>query len=134
MTVSSLLSFQLLLLLIGPPHFTYRPQSITSLSGDRAVLFCGGKGNPVPTVTWFRLFTNIGPGYEGIMEEVVSGGRISIGDNFLLFTEVQLSDEGFYFCNLTSPLGSRISNKALLNVYSEWQHLNAVLSFSVIFL
>ncbi len=43
-----------------------------------------------------------------------------IADFFLLFTEVRLEDEGFYFCTLTSPLANRTSNKAFLNVYSEF--------------
>lgn len=78
-----------------------------------AVIFCGGGGNPTPTVSWHRLL----PGW--VVEDVVIDGRVQLADSFLLFTEVRLSDEGTYFCTLTSSLGNRTSSKTLLNVYSE---------------
>lgn len=102
---------------LRPPFFTYRPQSITVLSGDMAILFCGGGGNPVPMVRWHRKL----PG-SLLSEEVLANDRISIADNFILFTEVELSDEGSYFCTLTSPLGTVQSRHTLLNVYSELLH------------
>lgn len=82
-----------------------------------AVLFCEGGGDPAPTVRWFRLLP--GPAAHGVPEEVISNDRVLISDSFLAFTEVRLSDEGFYFCTLSSPLGNATSNKALLNVYSK---------------
>lgn len=77
------------------------------------VIFCGGGGNPAPTVSWHRLL----PGW--VVEDVSADGRIEIADTFLLFTQVRLSDEGTYFCTLTSPLVNRTSGNVLLNVYSE---------------
>lgn len=86
-----------------------------------ATLFCGGGGSPTPTVTWHRLRPLAGMVlYQGEVEDVIGDERVLISDIFLLFTEVTLADEGFYFCSLTSPLGNLTSNKALLNVYSEW--------------
>ncbi len=101
---------------VGPPFFTYRPESVTALTGEIAILFCGGGGRPRPTVTWHRIRGSI---HRGIAEEITADGRLMIGDPFLLFNQVELSDEGFYFCTLTSPLANRTSNKAFLNVYSE---------------
>ena len=91
------------------------------------VLFCGGGGNPTPTVTWQRLL----PGW--VVEEVIIDGRIQIADNFLLFTDVRLSDEGTYFCTLTSALGNRTSSKTLLNVYSESTSIGVHVYFTLIF-
>ena len=80
------------------------------------MLFCGGEGRPSPSVTWHRI---LGTSHVEFAEEVIADERLMIGDFFLLFTRVELSDEGVYFCNLTSPLASRLSTKAFLNVYSE---------------
>lgn len=108
------------------PYFTYRPNSMTVLSGAMATLFCGGGGSPAPTVTWHRLHPLAGMMlYQGEVEEVMADERVLLSDTFLLFTQVRLADEGFYFCSLSSPLANLTSNKALLNVYSEW------LSFSI---
>ena len=81
-----------------------------------AMLFCGGGGSPVPMVTWHRI---LGESHRGMSEEIQADQRLLISETFLLFSQVQLSDEGFYFCMLSSPLGNRTSNQAFLNVYSE---------------
>jgi pyruvate kinase len=67
--------------------------------------------------------------YQGVVEEVVPDERVLVSDTFLLFTEVRLADEGFYFCTLTSPLANFTSNKALLNVYSEYLNLCTLTSY-----
>ena len=105
----------------GAPHFTYRPRSITVLSGSMAVLFCAGSGSPAPTVSWFRLQPTLSASEHRFGQEVelVADERVLISELFLVLTEVQLSDEGFYFCSISSPLASSLSNKVLFNVYSE---------------
>ncbi len=40
-------------------------------------------------------------------------------DEFLVFLEVQESDEGAYYCNLTSPLEQISSSTVDLTVWSE---------------
>lgn len=84
-----------------------------------AVLFCGGGGNPQPSVTWHRIVPAPGVLHQGDTEQVLADGRVLLSESFVLFTEVELSDEGFYFCTLNSSLGTLTSKKALLNVYSE---------------
>ena len=110
---------------LRPPFFTYRPQSITVLTGGMAKLYCGGGGNPVPSVIWKRLLFSPNLVYSGTMEDVQLDSRVSTTlDNFLFLTDVKLQDEGFYFCVLNSTLGEQISNFALLNVYSQSSYFN----------
>ncbi len=88
-----------------------------------AVLFCGGGGSPTPTVTWSRILGHYGQVDEdGPDEELTADDdRISIANNFLIISDTMISDEGLYFCTLTSSLGNTTSDMALLNIYGEKQ-------------
>ena len=51
--------------------------------------------------------------------EVKSDGRVFIAEEALLFIPVEPSDEGIYYCNISSPLDTRVSADSRLRVFSE---------------
>ena len=51
--------------------------------------------------------------------QVQSDGRVVIADEALVFLGVMPSDEGVYYCNISSPLATRISPDSMLRVFSE---------------
>ncbi len=83
------------------------------------MLACGGGGNPTPSVTWKRLPATSGLLYDGVPELVSLDGRVSVTPFFLVFSEVELADEGFYMCVIESSLGERSSKLVLLNVLGQ---------------
>lgn len=100
--------------MLGPPFFTYWPLDLTeATSGDTVQLWCGGRGIPAPSVTWWRRFS------DGNVTEVESDGRVIIAEEALVFLSVLPSDEGVYYCNISSPLATRISGDSRLRVFSE---------------
>lgn len=100
--------------MLGPPFFTYWPLELTeSTAGETVRLWCGGRGIPTPTVTWWRRLGN------GTVMEVKSDGRVFIAEEALLFIPVEPSDEGIYYCNISSPLDTRVSADSRLRVFSE---------------
>lgn len=100
--------------MLGRPFFTFWPDVITrSTVGDIVQLWCGGSGIPTPTVTWWRRLGN------GTVEEVKSDGRIVIYEEGLVFSPVAKGDEGIYYCNISSPLQTRITADAMLRVFSK---------------
>lgn len=97
------------------PFFTYRPDDLEeATSGDTVRLWCGGRGIPTPSVTWWRRFD------DGNVTEVKSDdGRVIVADDALVFLGVLPSDEGVYYCNISSPLATRISADSMLRVFSK---------------
>ena len=68
----------------------------------------------MPNVTWWRRFDN------GTVIQVISDRHVVIYDEGLVFAPVQKEDEeGAYYCNISSPLQTRISNDAMLRVFGE---------------
>ncbi|XP_038076283.1 basement membrane-specific heparan sulfate proteoglycan core protein-like isoform X2 [Patiria miniata] len=62
--------------------------------GTRVVLFCGGSGDPQPTITWSR-----------------SGGlplpsQSRLENGYLIIPNIQFQDQGVYICTATNQLGS----------------------------
>ena len=101
-------------LLLGLPFFTFWPDALTRTTvGEIVRLWCGGRGIPPPTVTWWRRLDN------DTVVEVISDRHIVIYDEGLVFAPVQKDDEGVYYCNISSPLQTRISNDAMLRVFGE---------------
>ena len=97
-----------------PPFFTYWPNDrIESTRGDTVQLWCGGRGIPAPRLTWWRRLN------DSTVVEVKSDGRVLIADEALVFLNVMPKDEGVYYCNISSPLGTRLSNDAMLRVFGE---------------
>ena len=64
-------------------------------------------------MTWWRRLNN------DTVVEVISDRHIVIYDEGLVFAPVQKDDEGVYYCNISSPLQTRISNDAMLRVFGE---------------
>ena len=103
-----------LLILLGLPFFTFWPDALTRTTvGEIVRLWCGGRGIPPPTVTWWRRLDN------DTVVEVISDRHIVIYDEGLVFAPVQKDDEAVYYCNISSPLQTRISNDAMLRVFGE---------------
>ena len=76
-------------------------------------LWCGGRGIPNPSVTWWRRLS------DGNVTEVMSDGRVLIAEETLVFLSVMPSDDGVYYCNISSPLATRTSTDGMLRVFSE---------------
>ena len=64
-------------------------------------------------MTWWRRLDN------DTVVEVISDRHIVIYDEGLVFAPVRKDDEGIYYCNISSPLQTRISNDAMLRVFGE---------------
>ena len=110
---SSTLLTWLYCLPLGLPYFTYQPHPTEVTVGNTATLLCGGRGFPVPMVTWFMK--------QGNTSRVVNPDlRHIITNHALLIQRAESADEGHYFCTISSPLLSSTSPTAHLRVYSEW--------------
>ena len=75
-------------------------------------LLCDGRGDPEPVLTWWKSFN------ETTFEEVKSDGRVLLSDESLVILNSMPSDEGTYFCRISSPLLTLDSNIAFLRIYS----------------
>ena len=106
-----------------PPFFTYWPVDLEeATSGDTVRLWCGGRGIPTPLVTWWHRFD------DGNVTQVTSDGRVVVADEALLFLGVLPSDEGVYYCNISSPLATRISDDSMLRVFSKLKLIGQLIS------
>ena len=65
-------------------------------------------------MTWWRRFDN------NTVIQVESDRHVVVCEEALIFTPVMKDDEdGIYYCNISSPLETLISNDAMLRVYGE---------------
>ena len=85
------------------PYFTTQLMSISTEDGQNEMLTCEAEGFPEPTIQWFRS-----NGLDFGMN--VTGMSI----NTLMFTPVQLGDEGDYYCTATSNGENRNSSTITL--------------------
>lgn len=99
---------------VGPPEFSSVPQNTSVVTGESVQLTCGGSGDPLPALTWWRLEEE-----GGGAREVVTDGQHYITRDFLLLTRVSLLAEGLYYCNLSSPAGTELSQPVFLDVLSK---------------
>ncbi|XP_066951499.1 roundabout homolog 2-like [Macrobrachium rosenbergii] len=81
------------LTVMTPPWFEERPANLTVVSGTVVELACGGRGSPMPQVTWRRL--------DGKMPL----GRAMIEDQRLILQQVSAIDSGVYVCEIESEAG-----------------------------
>lgn len=86
--------------------------NVSVVSGESIQLPCSGDGNPTPFLTWWRL-------EDGNASEIHSDGQHFVTRDFLLLTRTSLVDEGLYYCNLSSPAGTFISDMIFVDVLSE---------------
>ena len=86
-------------------------------AGQLVRLWCGGEGNPPPTVRWFMApHKTLGPFSEVTTSE---DARVLVTEESLVIVAASVADQGKYFCIISSSLGSRMSSTAFLRVYSE---------------
>ncbi|XP_076093735.1 hemicentin-1-like isoform X1 [Mytilus galloprovincialis] len=101
-----------------PPMFKIEPTNTTVVEGGVMTMDCVAEGEPQPSVTWQRGWT-----------EIVPGGRIAIlPNNSLRIFTVQLSDTGIYRCKASNSLGKTLIEAALTVMvhgqYSDWSDWN----------
>lgn len=83
--------------------------TVTSVTGDTAVLPCHVTGNPAPSYRWLR---------EGL--ELTAGGVFSVAENgSLVISSVSKAVEGRFVCTGSNLLGSATSSVSL-KVLGEW--------------
>ncbi len=100
----------IIVFITGLPYFTYMPEPVAIVSGSTATLLCGANGIPTPIVQWFVKRGNVS-------EPIQPSLRHIITEHALLILDSQPSDQGHYFCTITSSLQSRTSQQAHLRVY-----------------
>ena len=120
----------------GRPWFTHTPESVGITVGEEIILPCSGEGSPTPSVTWWRVdengenMTEVIPDRRIIIRLVLDFTNSAIGlqtmlhlycsDEYLVITEARVEDEGFYYCNISSPLDERMSDTIFISVWSEY--------------
>ena len=97
----------------GAPQISTLSLNTSVVSGKSARLNCSGEGIPSPMVTWWRIREG------GVVSRVVTDGQRFVTSDSLFITPAFLSDEGLYYCNLTSSSGTEISDPIFLDVFSE---------------
>lgn len=85
----------------APPRLTIRPESIYVKSGETIKLRCEAKGQPEPTITWFKNGTSLQP-----------NERITFNENSteVTITRASSNDGGLYTCLAQSILGTAEGN------------------------
>lgn len=87
------------------PRFIYQPQSkYVVQAGQNVSLECVGVGNPVPSVSWRRVNTELSPS----RAEPIPGG--------LRITNVKLEDQGQYVCELSNGVPPMAAHLITLQV------------------
>ena len=92
-----------------PPIITEPPQTTATRLYSSASLTCRATGSPTPSILWYkdnRLIINTNP-----------------DSSVLLFTEMSLSDRGFYHCVAVNVIDGKnvsvVSSTILLNITSK---------------
>ncbi|XP_078603628.1 cell adhesion molecule DSCAM-like isoform X2 [Branchiostoma floridae x Branchiostoma japonicum] len=90
-----------------PPVFIIHPVDTSANLYDTAQLTCRAQGSPAPTITWYKDSSLL-----------TTSDRITFSqDNELLtITNVQRTDQGAYYCEASSSLGTVRSNGGTLDV------------------
>ncbi|KAI8491534.1 hypothetical protein Bbelb_307340, partial [Branchiostoma belcheri] len=90
-----------------PPMFDLHPADTSANLYDTAQLTCRAQGSPVPVITWYKD-----------SGQVAATDRISFSQNNELLTimNVQRTDQGAYYCEASSNLGTVRSNGGTLDV------------------
>ena len=98
----------------GRPYFTQSPSSVGVADTAPAQLQCSGAGLPPPTITWWKLSGDV-----SMATQVQPSSSVVISGEYLVIMKTSVSDRGYYYCNLSSPLGVITSPQAYLNVYGK---------------
>ena len=96
------------------PTITQPPTSLAVKEGSLAQLQCLGAGLPPPVVTWWKSMEDV-----SMATQVQPSSGTVIGSEYLVILRASVLDVGYYYCNLSSPVGVVTSPQALLNVYSK---------------
>ncbi|KAL5480076.1 hypothetical protein EMCRGX_G023697 [Ephydatia muelleri] len=94
-----------------PPIITQGPISSAAVEGTPAQLQCSGAGLPPPTVTWWKSSGDV-----SMATQVQPSSSVVISGEYLVIMKTSVSDRGYYYCNLSSPLGVVTSPQAFFNV------------------
>ncbi|XP_042896900.1 cell adhesion molecule Dscam1 isoform X2 [Parasteatoda tepidariorum] len=90
--------------IVMEPQYNQQPRIVHSLSkvkanaGHHVSLFCIAQGHPVPKYQWYKTIHG---------QRIMSGIGVSAKqeDGVLKFSNVKLSDAGFYSCQVTNSIG-----------------------------
>ena len=89
-----------------PPQITQPPKSTSGNLYSTTNLTCKATGSPIPTILWYK-------------DDVLIPNDNS-DPSVLLFSELDLSDRGFYHCEARSIINGKnvftVSSRVLLNI------------------
>ncbi|XP_066295757.1 roundabout homolog 1-like [Branchiostoma lanceolatum] len=90
-----------------PPMFTVHPADTSATLYDTAQLTCRAQGSSAPAITWYKDSA-----------QIAAGPRITFSQNneLLTITNVQRTDQGAYYCQASSSLGTVRSNGGTLDI------------------
>ena len=113
---SSLLLYLLLPLIPHPvaPIITQGPISSAAVKGTLTQLQCLWAGLPPPTITWWKSNGDV-----SVATQVQPSSSVVISGEYLVITTTSMLDIGYYYCNLSSPLGVVTSPQTYINVYGK---------------
>ena len=96
--------------LLVQPTIIGQPESVLTFEGENASLSCQADSFPLPTYSWFQQTT------EGAVVVSEDAPRLTLdsGGRDLVFTGIDYSDAGSYFCRATSFSGIADSKLALI--------------------
>ena len=96
------------------PYFTRSPSSVGVAETDPAQLQCSGAGLPAPTVTWWKVDSTT-----SMATQVLPSSGTVISSEYMVILRTTVMDRGYYYCNLSSPVGVVTSPQAYLNVFGK---------------
>ena len=89
-----------------PPQITQPPKSTSGNLYSTTNLTCKATGSPIPTILWYK--------------DDVFIPNDNIDPSLLLFSELELTDRGFYHCEARSRIDGKtvfvVSSRVLLNI------------------
>ncbi len=93
------------------PEIETSPEDTTALAGTTAILKCSARGDPPPTLSWWR---------NGELVNVSGDPRVQVHENGSLTIEnVMMEDVGVYQCVAENSQGQEESDGAMLTVDGE---------------
>ncbi|XP_053541750.1 neuronal cell adhesion molecule a isoform X11 [Ictalurus punctatus] len=92
------------------PYWISSPRNLVLAPKENGELTCRARGNPKPTIAWFMNGVPI--------ENSPADPSRKLGDDSIIFTEVQTGSSAVYQCNVSNEYGYLLAN-AFVNVLAE---------------
>ena len=107
--------------IVPPPEITSHPMNMTVNNGSNVTFNCVSFSYANVTYTWLKNEVTL---LDDDLNIIISADNDEDNNNYtttLMILDVQLLDDGIYFCSVTNKEGTTSSNDATLSVIGKLQ-------------